>query len=222
MMSRSSSRLVFVGYSQKAGRTSRLNSAVVYFLDLYVAFTLTHAATASAIPVSDPPAGSSDISDNNVTLHPFAKPPTPHPSPYITMAVSTAVLPAVASLHECANFSQTVSPYLHQLSPTHILPLIRGEISPTTWYLSTNPLMSALLFSLAMSVIVFIASEVNKNPSQVDRLWSILPVVYIGHFAAWARMAGMGSERLDTLATFAALWGVSFFLFPFSPQRNWC
>ncbi|KAF8543958.1 hypothetical protein BDD12DRAFT_725232 [Trichophaea hybrida] len=124
------------------------------------------------------------------------------------MAVSTAILPAVTALYDCTDFSQTVSPYLHQLSSAHILPLLRGEVSPTTWYLSTNPLMSALLFSLAMSVTVFVSSQVNRNPSQVDRLWSILPVVYIGHFAVWARLSGLETERLDMLATFAGLWGL--------------
>lgn len=126
-------------------------------------------------------------------------------------AVSTAVLPAVSSLLECTDFSQTLSPFLHQLSASHVLPLLRSEVSPTAWYLSTNPVVSALLFALALSLVAFLAAEVNQNCSQVDRLWGALPALYLCHFALWARWAtGVASERLDTLAFFGVLWGVRY------------
>jgi steroid 5-alpha reductase family enzyme len=57
--------------------------------------------------------------------------------------------------------------------------------------------------------VVFISAEINRNYSQIDRLWPILPAVYAAHFAVWARANGVGSERLDTLATAVGLWCVS-------------
>ena len=68
--------------------------------------------------------------------------------------------------------------------------------------------MGAVLFSLAVSVVVFVLAEINRNYSQVDRIWSMLPVVYATHYAVWAHANGIPSERVDTLATFVALWGV--------------
>jgi len=123
------------------------------------------------------------------------------------MAASIAALPTVASLADCTDLARTVYPYLHQLAPAHVLPLLRGEIAPTEWYLATNPVMSAALFALAASLFIFVASEITRNSSQVDRLWSVLPVVYAAHYAAWTHLHGIQSERVDTLATFIGLWG---------------
>jgi steroid 5-alpha reductase family enzyme len=119
-------------------------------------------------------------------------------------------LPQVNSLAECASWSKTVTPFLHQLSLSHILPLLHGDVSPTTWYLTTNPFITGLFFALALSVVVLIVSEVNQNYSQVDRLWSLLPTVYIVHYTAFAHSKGLPSQRLDTLATFSMLWSVGF------------
>jgi len=119
-----------------------------------------------------------------------------------------AALPTISSLADCTDLTKTVIPYLHQLTPTHVLPLLRGDIAPTEWYLATNPVMSAVLFALTVSLFAFVSTEISRNCSQVDRLWSILPVVYAGHFAAWAHLHGIQSERVDTLATFIGLWGV--------------
>jgi steroid 5-alpha reductase family enzyme len=127
-------------------------------------------------------------------------------------------LPTVQTIHEITEFSKTVSPFLHQLSPSHVLPLLRGEIAPKEWYLSTNPLMTAILFALTLSVLTFISAEINRNYSQVDRLWSMLPALYIAHFTTFAHMKELDTQRLDTLATFATLWGVCI---SFSkPSRN--
>ncbi|KAI5853516.1 hypothetical protein BZA05DRAFT_425406 [Tricharina praecox] len=123
------------------------------------------------------------------------------------MAASIAALPTVSSLVDCTDLTVTVYPYLRQLTPAHVLPLLRGEIAPTQWYLATNPVISAALFALAVSLVVLVAGEITRNCSQVDRLWSLLPVVYAGHYAAWTHLHGIPSERVDTLATFIGLWG---------------
>lgn len=118
-------------------------------------------------------------------------------------------LPILTTLSEITSLSVTVYPFLHQLSLSHLLPLLRREVNFTEWYLSTNPFISGLHFSLFFSVVVLVASETNRNYSQVDRLWSLLPPFYIAHFTTFAHMRGLETERLDTLAMFGCLWGVS-------------
>ena len=75
-------------------------------------------------------------------------------------------------------------------------------------YLDTNPLISAFAFTFFISSIVFIVSEVNKNYSQVDRAWSILPTIYNAHYTLYAHMLGLETKRLDMLLTTTALWSV--------------
>lgn len=60
---------------------------------------------------------------------------------------------------------------------------------------------------IACGVIVFLCwviSIVAKNYSQVDRLWSILPVLYIGYFAASQRFT---DPRLDLMFALVFVWG---------------
>ena len=51
---------------------------------------------------------------------------------------------------------------------------------------------------------VFIASLITKDNSWVDRLWSIVPVVYVWVFAI---AAGLTDVRLDVMAGLVTLWG---------------
>jgi steroid 5-alpha reductase family enzyme len=54
------------------------------------------------------------------------------------------------------------------------------------------------------SVFCWAASLVTKDTSWVDRLWSILPVVYVWIFAGFA---GFADVRLDVMAALVTLWG---------------
>ncbi|KIW01214.1 uncharacterized protein PV09_07261 [Verruconis gallopava] len=120
-------------------------------------------------------------------------------------------LPSLKSVAECADFSLTVRPYIPQLLdlPRNLRAALAGDDKLhelRLLYLNTNPLASAAALALALSVIVLVASEVNRNYSQVDRLWSILPAVYIGHYAAWAHLNGLPTQKLDNIAVFGAVW----------------
>lgn len=75
-------------------------------------------------------------------------------------------------------------------------------------YLSTNPVISALAFSIATFPIFFIVSEINKNYSQVDRVWSILPTVFNAHYAIWARLNGLPTQRVDNVLAFGVVWSL--------------
>jgi hypothetical protein len=130
--------------------------------------------------------------------------------PTITMA-SILSLPVLKTAADCADFTLTVRPYVSQLLD---LPnQLSGIASSTskledlsTLYLNTNPLVTAFAFSLLLAPIFLIVSEINKNYSQVDRAWSILPCVYIAHYTTWAHKNGLPTQRLDNILVFAAIW----------------
>ncbi|KAA8647263.1 hypothetical protein EYZ11_009225 [Aspergillus tanneri] len=120
-------------------------------------------------------------------------------------------LPTIQSVADCASFNHTVLPFLSQLAT---LPE-RLQVAAATKdvnilkdiYLSTNPFISALGLSLALSAFFLAFSEINRNYSQVDRFWSLLPALYNVHFAIWARMTGLRTLSLDTIAVISVMWG---------------
>jgi steroid 5-alpha reductase family enzyme len=122
-------------------------------------------------------------------------------------------LPVLKVAEDCADFSLTVRPYIPQLLD---LPNQLAAIASSTdkigdlgaLYLNTNPLVTAFAFSLLISPIFLIVSEINRNYSQVDRLWSILPLVYISHYTTWAHKNGLPTQRLDNIVAFAAIWSI--------------
>jgi steroid 5-alpha reductase family enzyme len=122
----------------------------------------------------------------------------------------------VRTLAECADFTQTVSPYLYQLYdlPQQVLQSYSDPTELHNLYLATNPVISGLAFSLLLAPIFLIVSEINRNYSQVDRCWSILPTVYNAHFAIYARMSGLPTERLEYLLAFSVVWSVCNFKYP--------
>jgi steroid 5-alpha reductase family enzyme len=66
-------------------------------------------------------------------------------------------------------------------------------------YFSLLPVVALVVFAS------WLLSVVTKNYSWVDRLWSILPPVYVGWVAA---SAGFADLRLDLMAGLTTLWGV--------------
>ncbi|KAI9737580.1 MAG: hypothetical protein M1834_009735 [Cirrosporium novae-zelandiae] len=119
-------------------------------------------------------------------------------------------LPVLQTIPDCADFSQTVLPYINQLYelPQQIFRSISQPEELKALYISTNPFITALAFSLLIVPIVFVLSEINRNYSQIDRIWSILPTVYNAHYAAYAHLAGLPTQKIDTLATFSAIWSL--------------
>ena len=120
-------------------------------------------------------------------------------------------LPSLSTLSQCADFDLTARPYIKQLldlpQQLRYIPGSDDKVADLKLlYLNTNPLVSSLAFALVLSVIVLIVSEINRNYSQVDRLWSILPAFYIGHYTLWAHLNGLPTNRLDNVAVFGAVW----------------
>lgn len=71
-------------------------------------------------------------------------------------------------------------------------------------YRTTDALTLAFYGCALAALWCWVASLVTGNYSQVDRLWSILPVLYVFHFAAHG---GFTDARLALMATLAVGWG---------------
>src|SRR5438034_1251974 len=69
---------------------------------------------------------------------------------------------------------------------------------------SVSPLLVAEIMCAGFAAICWVGSLITGNCSQVDRLWSFIPPVYVLWFAA---AAGFTDPRLDVMAVLTALWG---------------
>ncbi len=119
-------------------------------------------------------------------------------------------LPAIASLADCSSFGKTVTPFIPQLYdlPQRLLQSWNNPTELQNIYLATNPLITAFAFSLFLVPVFLLVSEVNRNYSQVDRMWSILPTIYNAHYVYYAHLADLETQRLDNLIAFSCIWSV--------------
>ena len=67
-----------------------------------------------------------------------------------------------------------------------------------------SPLSIVIGISVVTGALAWVASLVTRDTSWVDRLWSIVPAVYVVVFA-WG--AGFSDMRLNVMAALAVLWG---------------
>lgn len=129
---------------------------------------------------------------------------------------ATMALPAVKNVTDCVDFSQTVLPYVPQLLslPTQAFEAAREQQYDVLkeLYLSTNPLVTSVAFSLLIIPIVFVVGEISRNFSQIDRLWSILPSVYNVHYAVWARLNGLAPTAVNSVTVIILMWSVCLIL----------
>lgn len=119
-------------------------------------------------------------------------------------------MPALLSFPDTVDWSKTVEPYIPQLYelPSKLVDVLQSRQNIVDLYLHTNPLISGLGISILLGAVFLVVAEINKNYSQVDRCWSILPTFYIAHFDLWARLSGISSQRIDVLLLFSTLWSV--------------
>jgi steroid 5-alpha reductase family enzyme len=54
-----------------------------------------------------------------------------------------------------------------------------------------------------VAILCFIVSEITRNYSQVDKLWSLMPAVY-----GWITVATVHSPRLILMASLVTIWGM--------------
>lgn len=119
-------------------------------------------------------------------------------------------LPVIKALTDCANFEKTVVPYIPQFYDIfqQILESITNPQALKILYVSTNPLITAFSISLLVSPIFLVAAEINRNYSQVDRFWSLLPTFYNAHFVLYAHLLGLPTARLDAVLIASVIWSV--------------
>ena len=119
-------------------------------------------------------------------------------------------LPVVKSVADCVDFQRVVEPYYPQLFdlPQQFLQAFPSSRALGVLYVSTNPLISAFAFTLFLFIPFFLGSEINRNYSQVDRAWSILPTVYNAHYAIYAHAVGLPTQRVDTVLALSLIWSV--------------
>lgn len=67
-----------------------------------------------------------------------------------------------------------------------------------------SPLLVVSWIAVGVCAFVWVASLITADTSWVDRLWSIVPVVYVWVFAA---SAGLTDVRLDVMAAIVTIWG---------------
>lgn len=79
----------------------------------------------------------------------------------------------------------------------------------TPWFFSdyseqfNNLFSNWIILMLAVSFICFIVSEITANYSQVDKLWSLLPIAY-----AWITAATIHSPRIIVMSLLVTIWGL--------------
>lgn len=101
---------------------------------------------------------------------------------------------------------------MKKINSTAILLLITLLVVPVITYFfgtSLSPLQFEALktvgiIAFAAIAFSFIVGEITKNNSQTDKLWSIVPIIYV-----WV-VAGYGnfSPRLVFMAVLVSLWGI--------------
>src|SRR6478609_5474063 len=70
-----------------------------------------------------------------------------------------------------------------------------------------DPLALVLLVASVACAFCFIASLLTKDTSWVDRIWSVVPVIYVWIFAVSAIGAGVDATRLVVMALLVTAWG---------------
>lgn len=70
-----------------------------------------------------------------------------------------------------------------------------------------SPLLVVLIVAAITCAACWILSLITRDTSWVDRIWSIVPVVYVWIFAGAALIAGADAGRLVLMAVLATAWG---------------
>jgi steroid 5-alpha reductase family enzyme len=68
-----------------------------------------------------------------------------------------------------------------------------------------SPLVLTVLIAAVACACAWIPSLITGDTSWVDRMWSIVPVIYVWVFASYAHLR---SPRLDVMAVLVSVWGV--------------
>jgi steroid 5-alpha reductase family enzyme len=85
-----------------------------------------------------------------------------------------------------------------------VLPLVALKLDQPLTAEQAGMLKNAVYLMLTVAFACFITGEITGNCSQVDKIWSIIPVVYAWYFA----FASGWNGRLALMAGVATVWGI--------------
>jgi steroid 5-alpha reductase family enzyme len=66
-----------------------------------------------------------------------------------------------------------------------------------------NLFNSWIVLMLVVAAVCFLVSEITRNNSQVDKLWSLMPIAY-----GWITAAAVPSPRIILMALLVTIWGL--------------
>lgn len=117
-------------------------------------------------------------------------------------AIASLARPLAPAFYPSAFFNRAVLNALDHLPTSYSL----GGLQ--SWYTHADPLHPALLFCAVMSFLVWLVGEATGNVSQVDRLWTFLPVAYSVHFTFFPVWSGTGEldQRMLLVLGLQLLW----------------
>jgi steroid 5-alpha reductase family enzyme len=85
-----------------------------------------------------------------------------------------------------------------------IVPIVSFYFGEPLTALQTSILWNSVYICLGVALTCFIISEITRNNSQVDKIWSVVPIVYAWYIA----YAGGMSNRLILMAVLVSIWGI--------------
>lgn len=134
------------------------------------------------------------------------------------MTFSTTIQPFLRHEYESASISHTLAHAIKDILPSasklgRILHAnenwSQAQYALWIYYTETDPVTSALVMAAIVAMAVWIIAIVNKNYSQMDRLWSVLPFAYSVHYSIHSYILnGSLSPRLMLMTSLQALWSV--------------
>ena len=85
-----------------------------------------------------------------------------------------------------------------------VIPVVTFYLDDPLMPLQKEVLQHLLLGALVVVLLCYTVSELTGNCSQVDKLWSIIPIFYVWYMA----YKGSFDNRLVLMAVLATIWGV--------------
>jgi steroid 5-alpha reductase family enzyme len=70
-----------------------------------------------------------------------------------------------------------------------------------------DPLLLVLAVAALTCLFCWVASLITNDTSWVDRIWSVVPVLYVWIFAIGGMLAGVDAARLIVMAVLVTAWG---------------
>ena len=85
-----------------------------------------------------------------------------------------------------------------------VVPIIAFQVDEPLNDLQTQTLETLVYIYLVAAGLCFVISTLTKNYSQVDKLWSVIPIVYV-----WVVAEASGFEsRIVLMAILVSIWGI--------------